>query len=905
MRRFALAGLAVGIWLSLVQPGLSLPGRFFRFERLLPENRGTAVTGISSIFQDREGFLWFGTAAGLARYDGYRFDFFSPRSGDEALPASVAVYPAIEDGGGEIWIGTHGEGLFRLDRSRRGIVRYRHDPRRSESLSGDIVLAVAEGRKGELWVGTRLNGLNRFDRKTESFHRFSLDPEALGIWDLLVDRAGQVWVATQDAGLFKINGETGDTVNYRFVLDNPRSLGSNTVWTLYEDRAGTIWVGTSGGGLNSYDPKTDSFTRYVKNEGVPWDLARTTITAIAEDEAGRLWIGTSGDGLRIWDRKTEEYTVCRHDPQDPETLGHDHISAIERDASGIMWVGTVRGGISKCLADEIKFKHFKRNRYDPRSLSGNDVRALFVATTGHLWVGLENGLDQIDRKRNVVTHFDFGAGEGAVWDPGSVLSVLEDGQGDVWAGTESGGLIRLDPRTGDRFIRRSYRVRSDGLVGNRINALSLDRTHPDVLWIGTNAGLSRFDTRSGRWRRFSHDPADPASLCGNFIRFLAEDKDGFLWVGTNAGLNRMDKTTGRSVRYVHDIEAPPGSGLGNNVVHWILQARDGRLWIGSDGGLNRFDPARNEWRFFTTADGLPGNMVSGILEDDSGRLWLGTNRGMARFDPRTGEFTSFRIRDGIQGYLYHPGACAKAPDGEMFFGGTNGLNAFHPGAVRPNPFAPPVVWTKFSRINQDLGFRSPYVSDAGLQLNYKLGFVTLEFAALAYHAPDENRFAYKLEPSDVDWTSLGSGHAVSLSTSSAGTYRLRVKAANPDGIWNEKGLEIPIEIIPPFWRTKLFTATVVLFLISGVLIVFRMWRRLKAATAVAGANVGKVVEKYALTAREEEILRLVLEGAGNKDIEKKLFISASTVRNHIYNIYQKLGVSNRLELINLVGRITP
>jgi ligand-binding sensor domain-containing protein/DNA-binding CsgD family transcriptional regulator len=905
MRRIGFAGLVVGIWLCAVLPARSSPGRFFRFERLIPENRGTVVTGISSILQDGEGFLWFGTAAGLSRYDGYRFDFYSPRNGDGELPASVVVYPAIEDAEGEIWIGTHGEGLLRLDRSRRKFVRYRHDPGRTDSLSGDIVLSVAEDKTGDLWVGTRLNGLNRFDRRTDSFVPFPLDPEAAGIWDLLVDGAGDLWIATQEAGLFRVDRETGDTVNYRFILDNPRSLGSNTVWTLYEDRGGTLWVGTSGGGLNAYDPGTDSFFRYVGSGEVPRDLARTTITAVSEDEAGRLWIGTSGIGLRVWDRKTGEYTTCRHDPRDPETLGNDHISSIHMDASGIMWVGTVRGGIGKCLADEVKFQHLKRNRFDPRSLGRDDVRALHVSESGQLWVGLDQGLDRVDRRRDVVTHFDLRVSDGDGRGPGAVLAVREDRRGGIWMGTESGGLVRLDPRSGALLAHRRDPGRPDGLANNRVNALSLDRENPHVLWIGTNSGLNRFDTLNGDWRRFSHDPSDPASLTGNLVRAVAEGGNGFLWIGTNAGLNRMDKATGRCVRYVHDIQGLPGTGLGNNIVQWILPARDGSLWVGTEGGMSRFGPGRNEWRSFTTAEGLPGNVVCGILEDETGRLWLSTNRGLSRFDPETREFTNFRLHDGIQGFLYNLGACAKASDGEMFFGGTNGLNAFHPASVRPNPFVPPVVWTKLSRENRDLGLGGPFVTDDGLMLNYKLGFVTLEFAALSYLAPEENRFAYQLEPRDEGWTDMGPDHAVSLSTRSAGRYRLRVRAANPDGVWNEEGLEIPIEIIPPFWRTRLFTAVAALFFVSGVLSVVRMWRKLKAASAVAGANVGKVVEKYRLTPREEEVLRLIVEGAGNKDIEKKLFISASTVRNHIYNIYQKLGVKNRLELINLIGRITP
>ncbi len=902
MKKPWLAGLAAGVWLFTGPSAASAQDRFYRFERLLPDHGGTAVTGISSIFQDGEGFLWFGTAAGLARYDGYRFDFRSPEAGDQSLRPSVVVYPAIEDSSGEIWFGTHGEGLCRLDGSRRTFIRYTHDPRNPGSLSGDIVLALEEGRDGDLWIGTRLNGLNRFDRDRDSFTRVPLEPEAAGIWDLIIDRRGRLWVGTQDEGLYRVDPETGESVNYRFILDNPRSLGSNTVWTLFEDREGTIWIGTRGGGLNAYDAEADAFRRYTQAGDLPRALVRTTVTALSEDRAGRLWIGTGGDGLRVWDRKTGEYVVCKNDPLDPETIGSDSITAIERDTSGIMWVGTSRGGINKCLADEVKFRHFKRNPHSPQTLSRNDVRSLMVDSTGRLWIGLDEGLDRIDRKNDVVTRLDLRPEAGKGPASGSVQAILEDRVGRIWIGTGLGGLVVYDPRSGGLRFHRRDPARPEGLASNWINVLLRDGEDRDVLWVGTNRGLNRFDTRRGLWRRFVREPSDAAGLSGNLIQALAEGPDGSLWVGTNAGLNRMDKATGKCLRYVHDLRVPLGNGLNNNNIHWIHWGRDGGLWIGTDAGMNRFDPARNEWRSFTSSDGLSGSVVAGILEDGTGRLWLGTNRGLTRFDPETEEFTNYRIHDGIQDNMFNPGACHRAADGEMFFGGINGYNVFDPEAVQENPFVPPLAWTKLTRAGRDLGLMEPFVEGKELQIPYKIGFVTLEFAALSYHAPERNQYAYRLAPRDEGWIDLGTGRSVSISSRLPGRYQLRVKAANPDGVWNEEGLEISVWIIPPFWRTGWFAGAAALFLITGALILVRMWRKLKAASAVASESLEKVVSKYRLTVREEEILRLVLEGAGNKDIEKKLFISASTVRNHIYNIYQKIGVKNRLELINQIGK---
>jgi ligand-binding sensor domain-containing protein/DNA-binding CsgD family transcriptional regulator len=903
--------LTLALIIQAVVAAESLPGRYFRFERITAEFDGRSVIDISSVLQDREGFLWVGTGTGLARYDGYGFVFYSPERSPEAFTTtptthtssfSLVVYPILEDSGGDIWVGTHGEGLFRFDKTRKSFVQYRLEPGGAGGRTGDIILAIEKDAKKGLWVGTRLNGLARFDRKTQTFARFPLDPKVDTVWDLLVDRQGFLWVGTQDEGLFRVRPETGEAVNYRFIMDNPRSLGSNTVWSLFEDREGTVWIGTNGGGLNAYEPSEDRFVRFYGDATRPHDLAEHNITAIAEDGEGRLWIGTSRSGLRIWDRKKGDYVVYKHDPQDPDSISGDSISALRRDVSGIMWIGTVRGGLDKCLAGEAKFPHFKPNPGNPESLSRSDVRSLVLDRSGALWVGFDEGLNRIDGRHATVTRFDSRALERGGPTPGGIQAILEDRTGRVWLGTESGGLLSFDPRTGtfDHYLHDPGRP--GGLSNNKVYTISEDRGDPAVLWIGTHNGLDRFDTRRNQWRRLRRDPSDPASLSGSSIRALLEDRHGALWVGTSAGLNRLDKARGRSVRYVHDIRDAAGAGLVNNIVCCLHEDAAGSLWIGTEGGLNRFIPERNEWVSFTSKEGLPGSVVCGIQEDETGSLWISTNRGLSKFDPGSGAFTNFGIRDGLQGLVFNAGASLKDPDGMIFFGGVNGLNVVDPAAVKENPFVPPVVLTGLSRHGRSLKLDEPFVFSNGLKVSYKFGFMTLDFAALCYIDPAANRFAYRLEPRDGDWLDLGFEHSVSFSDLVPGTYVLHVKAANPDGVWNQEGLEIPVEVIPPFWKTPWFLGAVVMFLLSGVVIAAREWKRLKSSSAFAAENLDAVVSQYRLTPREEEILRLVLEGARNRDIEKKLFISASTVRNHIYNIYQKLGVKSRLELIHRIGK---
>jgi ligand-binding sensor domain-containing protein/DNA-binding CsgD family transcriptional regulator len=902
MKRTAFRLLGILFLTASAVSGSIYPGRYHRFERLTPQTATASVVGISSICQDGDGYLWAGTSAGLARYDGYRFIFFPVASDDEAPPATAGIYPILVARSGDLWVGTSGQGLFEFSREMQMFVRYRHDPQDPDSLSDDIVLAIQEDAKGDLWVGTRLGGLNRYDRQKGSFIRFPLGPDAEVVWDVLADRNGNIWAGTLEAGLFKIDPQTGNTVNFRHIAGDPLSLGSDAVWTVFEDPEGTIWAGTKGGGLNRYDPGKNGFARFYGDGDFPRDLASQTITAIAEDKAGKIWLGTSSDGLRIWDRTTGEYVVCKHDPQDPESLGDDYITSVYQDISGIMWVGTVRGGLNKCLTGLAKFEHYKHNSWDPGSLGHNDVRALWADGEGKLWVGLKTGLETIDGKTGAATRFPTDTS--STVGPGNdrVLAIQGDSRGGIWLGTDGVGLVKLDPVSGTFTHFRSDRQNPNRISNNKVNALWVDRGSPGVLWVGTQQGLNRFEAKTGRWVRFLNDPQDEASLVNNIVTALHEDGSGSLWVGTRGGLSRLDKSTGKCENYVSRLDNPPGAGINDNIVNCILEGRDGVLWVGTERGLNRFDRAKGEWRVYAQKDGLAGEVVCAILEDTAGALWMSTNRGLSKLDQVTGNVTNFGLHDGVQGRSFNPGACFKDAGGRMFFGGTNGFNAFDPEAIQKNPFVPPVVWTAFYRNNEEVRLpRSTFVN-RNLTLTYKTGLASFEFAALLFMAPELNTFAYRLEPRDADWTTLVPGHQVSLYNTGAGRYTLRVKASNPDGIWNEEGISIGLSVLSPFWRTPAFILITAAFLLSGAVMAVRAWKKVRSSPLAVGENLDAMIGTYGLTAREQEILRLVLQGTSNKDIAGKLFISASTVRNHIYNIYQKLEVRNRLELINRIGR---
>lgn len=876
--------------------------RFMRFERILPYFNTVPLSVVSSILQDREGFLWFGTDKGLAKYDGYHFTLFTPpQSGREPSFWPISVFPMIEDSRGDIWFGTNGHGLFRFARQNEEFIPFTHDPENPVSLAGNTILSLQEDKSGDLYVGTRSNGLCRYDRQNNTFTKISLGENIETIWVLLIDSQNHIWAGTQDSGLFRFDPETRKIRNYKHDTANPNSIGSNTVWSIFQDKQGTIWVGTKNGGLNRLDEESEGFTAYFGNELEANDLRHSNIISLCEDRTGNIWAGTQGDGLRIFDKKTERFTAYKHIPNDPDSLSGNHINALYQDSSGIMWVATQRGGINKSLNDQVKFKHFKHNPFDPQSISDSDVRSVYKNESGFLWIGTSGGLEKIDEKSGETIHFLHDPADAASISAGSVQTVLEDEDGMIWTGLDKTGLNRLDPGTGI-FTHYNYREDSkNSLSHNRVHVIRQDRNNKDILWIGTQNGLNKFNKKTGHFIRFFAS-SEPSTLSSSHITSISEDRSGDLWVGTVGGLNRMDKRTGHFTRFATESSNPQKNTLLDNHVTSLLEDRKGIMWIGTLGGISKYDRASEKWKHYTTREGLPGDIICGILEDETGCLWISSNRGLLKLDPETENITTYGLYDGIQAQRFNRGAFFKTSEGQMFFGGVTGYNSFDPKDIKKNPYIPPVVWTGFYILNKKFDLGQPLSSLKELRLYSEAGFITFEFAALCFLNPERNQFAFKLEGRDKEWTYTGPNRTLSFPSSLKKKYILHVKAANPDGVWNEKGLSIPIQMIPPFWKTWWFITSALAVALFIILSWMRTRAKLRTAQKVKKENLEKVFKKHNITQREQEIITMILDGANNKDIEKKLYISSSTVRNHIYNIYQKLGIQNRIELVNLIKK---
>jgi ligand-binding sensor domain-containing protein/DNA-binding CsgD family transcriptional regulator len=856
---------------------------------------GLSQNTVSCILQDRDHFMWFGSEEGLNRYDGIRFKVFRhERDGRNGL-GHDRIGCLLADSDGSLWIGTLGGGLNHLDAARRRFAHFRHDARDAGSLSNDSVRAIQAAGDGSLWIGTD-NGLNRFDPRAAKFTRFLHDGANAGIRApcaitcLYRDRAGVLWIGTR-GGLQRY-----DPAGNRCLALGPGgdvSDGRGEINAIFEDDAGVLWLGTEGG-LLRYDRRGGFQSKSGSSATLP-HLYRSRIQRILRDDGGGVWIASEA-GIYSFPRSSLLDVYFKAGAV-PRRLLKDHfILSLYQDPEGILWAGTFSG----IYKHDLRTRHFSLcgSEFSDREDARLPVTAVCQDDRGRLWIGTyKNGLLRLQRSVGELKTFQSLPGNPRALKDLLVTALCIDPGRTLWIGTNN-GLHAYD--TARDSFTGYYRAgeRDGGLSSDRVAAIFADRS--GRLWVGTENGLNLLDRERRRWTVFRNDlPGAPAGGRDQ-VYAICQERSGALWIGAyGGGLSRFDPQSGRYLENYRHHEGDAGS-LGSDKVYCLLEDSRGRFWVGTNsGGLNLFDRVAGTFTRLSTADGLPNNVILGMLEDNQGRLWLSTSRGLSRFDPQRRIFRNFTARDGLQGNEFFPLSFYKSVENELFFGGVNGLTGFFPGNIRDNPHAPPMVITDVEVFGRSQTYAGGLEGMNVLELGPGDRTVSFAFAALSYSDPARNRYAYRIDGLHDDWVEIGNRHEITVSNLRPGKYVFRVKGANNHGVWNELGAALAIRMRPPWWQSWWFRVPAFLLLLVLLVFLNRTRTRRLAARIRSEAAMEKFYEKYGISPREREIVHLLLKGKSNKEIEDALFISMGTVKNHVYSIYQKIGVKNRAQLITL------
>ena len=578
---------------------------------------------VRPIYQDREGFLWFGTYnGGVSRYDGEKFVNFTT---DDGLTAN-SVWSIYQDREGFLWFGTLENGVSRYDGEK--FVSFTTD----DGLIGNSVWSIFQDRDGFFWFGIRGGGVSRYDG--EKFVSFTTDDGLItdSVLSIYQDRDGFLWFGTAE-GISQYDGD--QFINFR----TRDGLAHNFVWSIHQDQDGLLWFGT-GGGVSRYDG--NQFVNLTTNDGLVSDLVQT----IYQDRDGFFWFGTWDGGVSRYDGdKFINFTTS-------DGLVANSVWSIFQDREGFFWISSPSEGLSQY--DSSGFINFTT----AHGLVDNAISTIYQDRDGFIWFGTDNGISQYDGGKFI----NFTTADGLAHN--TVHSIYQDQDGSIWFAT-NGGVSQYD---GDQFVNFDDKfanfMTNDGLPVSTVLSIYQDRD--GFFWFGTsNTGVYRYD--GNQFVNF----ATGEGLAQSGVSSIYQDQEGFLWFGTNDGIYRYDGNK--------FVSFTTNDGLASNSVWEIYQDRDGFFWFGTNsGGVYRYDGEK--FVNFTTNDGLAQNDISSIYQDREGFLWFGTQGGgVSQYDGTS--WTSLDTRDGLinNGVL----GITQDSDGRLWFGTLEGITQYNPNRVSP------------------------------------------------------------------------------------------------------------------------------------------------------------------------------------------------------------------------------
>ncbi|MDM4766901.1 ligand-binding sensor domain-containing diguanylate cyclase [Pelomonas sp. SE-A7] len=731
---------------------------------------------VAALAQDKFGFFWIGTGAGLVRYDGYSFRVQLRTEGEKAgkgLGFVRALFPA-EDG--RLWIGTESDGLAVYDPATERVQVFRSEADKSDSLAPGTIRALAEDRQGGIWVGTIGGGLDRFDPASSRFEHHRAGAGGLPddrVQALLVDRGGSLWVGSWKGLSVRRPGKQG----FENVLSAPgEPLHDRIVYALHQAEDGRLWIGTQQGQLLVLDPATGQ-AQQLDREG-----ERGTVASFVRASDSELWVGRTG-GIEVRGNDGRLLRVLRHSPRNPASLAGNEVRALLRDRSGWLWVGGYGGGLQR---------HDPGNRsiWVQREAEGHggvfddpNVRSVAQLSDGETWVGTtEKGVAIFDREMRLARSLLPAPGRAGGLPNGRVGAIAQTSDGVVWLGSDAGvhqlnaarTQVVMTLKPGQGRVRRMF-AGSDGR-----------------LWIATQDGLYLYERGATQLKRLSM--AGGRMLSGD-VNALTEAADGGLWVGTENGLFRVAPG---GVELL-PVQARAGQELSHVSVVGLLVDRQQRLWVDTAIGLHKmleWDGRLAAFDRISEHHGIGGRAFgANLMQDNRGRIW--TQHHI--YDPLKDQVYELTGADGVDIGTGWFRAYSATRDGRMLFGGSRGLLVVNPDLFDGWNFQPPVVLAELRVDGRRQGLGQ---AASGLSLKPGQRSFSAEFAALDYSDPARCRYRYKLEGYDNDWVNTGADFRVaSYSNLSPGQYLLKVRATNRSGAWSPQELMLQVEVLPNWWQT--------------------------------------------------------------------------------------------------------
>lgn len=764
--------------------------------KTLDIRNGLSQNTVYQILQDRKGFMWFGTKDGLNRYDGLSFRVYRKENSSLSKNFITALY---EDCQGNIWIGTDG-GVYIYDPVLDTFTAFNKASDKG-SIIRDFVTMIGSDEANNIWISVENQGL--FCYKAEEKHLNHLYESGSVNVNCFWLNGNSCWVALYADNLYYTDN------NFDVPLQPFRDADGNEVF-----KNDIINWQVNGPHNCVYTASLNGLTEINLTNGKTRKLLDTYVRTLQFRSDDELWIGTES-GLYIYNltnNKITHLTVPNQD--DSYALSDKAIYSLCCDKENGMWIGSYFGGINYCPYQWTYFDKFYPR--DNLSYFGRRVREICESNDGTLWIGTEDkGLFNYDPESGKIIPFEHPAIHQ------NVHGLCLDGD-DLWVGTFSGGLNRVNLRTGQ--VKNYTKDESENsLVANDV--FTICRTTTGEIWIGTTSGLLKYNRSMDNFMRIPQ-------LKNMFTYNILEDFSGNVWVATfSNGVFCYNVRNQQWKNYVSDES--DSASLSYNKVISIYEDSKKQLWFMTLGeGVCRYNPETDNFTRYDMLKGLPGNTIYKMIEDKRGNLWITTNHGLVCFNPDTESRHVYTTANGLLSNQFNFQSGYIDNNGRIYLGSINGFISFDPESFVENSFLPPVVITDFFLFNKRISVNSPdspleksiTYADC-IELDANQNSFSFHVAALSYQAPEMNRLEYKLEGFDREWYTVGRNSVINYSNLPYGKYTLRIKGSNCDGKWNQMERFLDIRIRPPFYLSGWAYAIYIVLGICSLVVVIIYFRR--------------------------------------------------------------------------------
>lgn len=804
---FSYKNCHVLLLLLFLVPNLFSQNKFENFQ-FLSIKEGISKRAVSSISQDHYGFMWFGTdGAGLYKYDGinytnYEYDWkdsnginsnliyatyidsynrlwvgteeglcFYNRNQNKfeninlknayavGYKNAITVKSIIQDNTGNLLLGTYAHGLFKLNLKTLKVETIKLN---ATLKSSSKINCFVNSKKGVLYLGTDL-GVLEYDSKTNKVRQATWNTKKISVTDpiecLYIDANENLWIGTISNGILKISG------NQRTVQIERFQISKNKILSVIGVNSNTLMCGTENDGLFLISDKGTIIHQYLNSKSNSHSLKSNSIWSLYLDKDKRIWLGYYNKGVGIFDKRHDKFNSIESLPTNTNSLQTKSVTGIEKDNSGKLWISMEGGGVDVLDPASKVFKHI--NNQDSRNYSGltsNNILTVFIDSKQNIWLGSWNdGIYFL--KKGSKTFVNFTSKNTAGLTSDQIFSFSEDSTGMIWIGSYMKGLHYYDP-----LKNEFHHCDSKPFVANNLNTAN--------------------------------------------IRKVLVDSKNVIWVATIDGLYqvRRNSNTSFSVVSMKDVMSKSiKSNKSTNTILSLYESKNKILWIGTAGsGLFSYDGKKNKLAWYTDFPGFKEKLVVAITESRDGSIWISGKTGITKLDLKNKKAVNFSTEDGLLSNDFNNNAVLNDKNGDLYFGSYEGVNYFNPNKKSNNIKEPLLYLADFKLFNKSIHPNEPQsplskvISETDhLTLDYDQSVFTIEYIGLNYSYPSTNQYAYYLEGFEKNWNYVGNKRSATYTNLAPGKYVFKVKSAARGGNWNQKPLQLYIEILPPWWRTSL------------------------------------------------------------------------------------------------------